>query len=122
MTLSKRDYEAIAKAIATQVPDILPQQRQGIGGFPELQTGPRLIGKDLNGVWWATRGDGDECGFATKALAVGWMNATPAPFEAVALADVWCSCADADPVPYQGDGPLGHGFDCARCGKLIQVG
>lgn len=25
-------------------------------------------------------------------------------------------------VPYEGDGPLGHGWECAKCGALIQVG
>ena len=26
------------------------------------------------------------------------------------------------PVPYVSDGPLGHGWECGKCGALLQVG
>lgn len=25
-------------------------------------------------------------------------------------------------VPYESDGPLGHGFECGRCGAFLQAG
>lgn len=38
------------------------------------------------------------------------------------LLDPWCHCDEPEPVPYEDDGPLGHGFMCNACGKLLQVG
>lgn len=29
---------------------------------------------------------------------------------------------DAFAVPYVSDGPLGHGWECGRCGKFLQAG
>lgn len=44
-------------------------------GFPELQVGRRLIGKDMNGVWWVADEEG-EYGFSTRTAARGWVAAT----------------------------------------------
>lgn len=29
---------------------------------------------------------------------------------------------DEHAVPYESDGPIGHGFECGVCGHLLQVG
>ncbi len=29
---------------------------------------------------------------------------------------------DENAVPYESDGPLGHGFECGVCGKFLQAG
>lgn len=31
-------------------------------------------------------------------------------------------CVEHEPVPYQSDGPLGHGWECGRCGAFLQAG
>jgi hypothetical protein len=39
--------------------------------------------------------------------------------------DFWCTCPEKDqvPVPYDYRPAVQtHGFECARCGKVIQVG
>lgn len=36
--------------------------------------------------------------------------------------DGTCQCEDPEPVPYVSDGPLGHGWDCGRCGGFLQAG
>jgi hypothetical protein len=33
------------------------------------------------------------------------------------------ACVEHQPVPYvDSEGALGHGWECARCGELLQVG
>ena len=44
------------------------------------------------------------------------------PPESDPVTEGWCNCADPLPRPYVGDGPLGHGWECGRCGGLLQVG
>ena len=34
----------------------------------------------------------------------------------------WCSCHEADQLPTYVEAPGYHGWDCARCGGLIQTG
>lgn len=37
---------------------------------------------------------------------------------------VWCECPEElqDPIQYQSDGALGHGWNCTYCSRLVQVG
>ena len=106
------------------VGDVIVCDRYGYSGGSDEVTIPffRLADGSYTGTFYPSGPYGAVRPGALEEVSASATPPPPAKAKRKRVKKAASKACEHQPIPYTSDGALGHGWECSRCGELLQVG